>query len=312
MKHLLLSLVQKNTFKLVSFLLAFVLVIPVFLSAQTDSSKNIQKDAADEKEMLSPSLNLIVVQKGDNSIELKANLQTKVNKVIYKLPLLKIHFCQIVGTEEKELGFIITDRSGKAVFTCKPNTTFADVDGKIRFKAIFNGNKSIDPTDIEVTIKRAHLELVAAKEDSLNMVHLKLLDVGTGKEIPISKTDIGIFVKRLFTNLKIAEATTDDNGDASVEVSNKLPGNGKGELILIAQLNENEEYGNLETIATVNWGIPISDKIQDSPRALWSAHPPVWMMITFIILMTIVWGHYVVIIYELFRLRKEEPHPIQS
>jgi hypothetical protein len=32
-----------------------------------------------------------------------------------------------------------------------------------------------------------------------------------------------------------------------------------------------------------------------------------WMLITFIILMTAVWGHYIVIVYELFRLRKEQP-----
>jgi heme/copper-type cytochrome/quinol oxidase subunit 2 len=55
-------------------------------------------------------------------------------------------------------------------------------------------------------------------------------------------------------------------------------------------------------------GKPVSDKDQVAPRALWSAHPPLWMMITFIVLMVTVWGHYVVIVYELFRLRKEEPH----
>jgi len=32
------------------------------------------------------------------------------------------------------------------------------------------------------------------------------------------------------------------------------------------------------------------------------------MLVTFIILMGTVWGHYVVIVVQLFRLRKEEPH----
>jgi len=35
----------------------------------------------------------------------------------------------------------------------------------------------------------------------------------------------------------------------------------------------------------------------------------VWMMVTFVILMGAVWGHYLVIIIQLIRLRKEEPEP---
>lgn len=312
MKHLLISIVQKNQLKLFVFLLALALATPIIINAQKDSSQNVEKVASEEKEMLSPSLELIVVQKGDNSIDLKATIQTKIKKVIYKLPLLKIHFYQITGTEEKELGFVITDRIGKAVFTCKPNSITTNAEGTINFKAVFTGIKSIDPTDVEVTIKRARLELIAAKEDSLNMVHLKLLDVGSGKEIPIAKTDLGIFVKRLFKPMKIADATTDESGEATVEISNKLPGNAKGDIILMALLSENEIYGNLETSTTIKWGTPVSDVLQISPRALWSAHPPMWMMITFAVLMTVVWGHYIVIIFELFRLRKEEPHPIKS
>jgi hypothetical protein len=31
------------------------------------------------------------------------------------------------------------------------------------------------------------------------------------------------------------------------------------------------------------------------------------MLITFIVLMVAVWGHYIIIVYELIRLRKEQP-----
>jgi hypothetical protein len=76
----------------------------------------------------------------------------------------------------------------------------------------------------------------------------------------------------------------------------------------MAKLDENEMYGNLEASVVQKWGIPVSDKIQDQPRALWSSHPPLWMLITFFILMAVVWGHYIVIVYQLIKLRKEEPH----
>jgi hypothetical protein len=76
----------------------------------------------------------------------------------------------------------------------------------------------------------------------------------------------------------------------------------------VAKLDENEVYGNLETTAVAPWGTAVSDKVSSLPRALWSPHPPIWMVVTFVILMSVVWGHYIVIVVQLFRLRKEEPH----
>ena len=91
----------------------------------------------------------------------------------------------------------------------------------------------------------------------------------------------------------------------SIDLAKDLPGDEKGNLYLLARLEENEVYGNLETATVQQWGKPIPTDLQTPPRALWSTSPPLWMLITFIILMVAVWGHYIVIVYELFRLRKE-------
>jgi hypothetical protein len=166
----------------------------------------------------------------------------------------------------------------------------------------------MDPVDGEVTIKRARLEITPVKGDSLSTVQVKLIDMGTGTETPVPETVVGVFVHRMFNPLKLGEGTTDENGEASVEIANNLPGDANGNITLMAKLDENEMYGNLEASVVQKWGIPVSDKIQDQPRALWSSHPPLWMLITFFILMAVVWGHYIVIVYQLIKLRKEEPH----
>ncbi|MEO6255110.1 MAG: hypothetical protein ABIO79_17510 [Ferruginibacter sp.] len=283
-------------------------MIPVELFAQTDSTNKTEPLVAEETSLISPSIDFISIQKGDNSIDLKAALKAKVKGTFYKFPLLKITFMQLTDTVEKELGFVITDRIGSAVFNCKANSVTTDKEGKLHFKAVFAGNKSMDPADAELTIKRARLEITPVKGDSLLTTNVKLVDVGTGKEIPVKDIVLGIFVQRSFFPLKIGEGTTGENGEASVEISNNLPGDAKGMITLLAKLDESELYGNLEASTTAKWGIPVSDILQEAPRSLWSAHPPVWMMVTFAVLMIIVWGHYIVIVYELFRLRKEEPH----
>ncbi|MBI5858225.1 MAG: hypothetical protein HZB42_11340 [Sphingobacteriales bacterium] len=292
------------------FVVLFItLLIPGYLFAQADSTQKQEPATEQESSLISPSLEFVSVQKTDNTIDLKVALKAKFKGSSIKLPLLKTSFLLITDTAEKELGFVITNSEGKAVLNVKADVLTADKEGKLHFKAVFAGNKAMEATEQEVTIKRARLEITPVKEDSLLIVQVKLIDVGTGTETPVPETVVGIFVHRSFNPLKIGEGSTDENGEATIEVPNKLPGDAKGNITLIAKLDENELYGNLEAGVVQQWGVPVSDKSQELPRALWSPHAPLWMMITFIILICTVWGHYLVIIIQLFRLRREEPEP---
>jgi len=294
-------------------------LLPAKLFGQSDTTQAPAADTAtvaaeepakeEEPSMLSPTVEFKAVQKSDNSIDLKAGLKAKVKNWPVNLYKMKVTFFQVVNDEDQELGFAITDNSGKAVFNVKGDSLKTNTDGKVQFKMVFAGNKMMESAEEVIAFKRARLEITPVKEDSLLTVQVKLVEVGTGAEIPIPEAVVGIFVKRLFLPLKVGEGTTDENGEASVEFPANLPGDAKGNLTLIAKLDENETYGNLEASVVQQWGTSVSNKIEDQPRALWSSNPPMWMLITFIILMVAVWGHYIVIIYELFRLRKEQPHP---
>lgn len=299
------------------------LLVPSALKAQTDTNTQAAADTAavpvteepaaeepaEEESLISPSIEFLGVQKADNSIDLKVGLKAKVKGQFMNLYKMKVSFFQVMGEEERALGFAITDGRGKAVFNVKADSSLkADAEGKVHFKAVFAGNKAMESAEELTEFKRARLEITPVKEDSLLSVQVKLVDIGTGEEIPVPETLIGIFVKRHFNPLKVGEGTTDENGEALVEFPLGLPGDSAGNLTLIAKLDENEVFGNLEaSVVAPKWGVPVSNKIEDQPRALWSSHPPLWMLITFVVLMLVVWGHYVVIVYELFRLKKEQP-----
>ncbi len=314
MKQVLSITLLKKSFQLlpVSVALFVTLLIPGLLTAQTDSTQKKELKATEEASLIAPAVDFVSVQKSDKTIDLKVALKAKVKGVFIKLPLLKVTFIQISGDNEKELGFVITNEQGKALLNVKADSFVTNKEGKLQFKAVFAGNKQMDPADGEVTIKRAWLEIVPVKEDSLLTVKAKLIIPGAETDSSVKDIAIGIYVKRLFNPLKVGEGTTDGNGEASVEIPAQLPGDDKGNINLLARIDENELFGNLEATVTQKWGVPVSDKLNQLPRALWGTHPPVWMLVTFIILMTVVWGHYIVIIYELFRLRKEEPHELQN
>ncbi|MBN8673754.1 MAG: hypothetical protein J0L56_06445 [Chitinophagales bacterium] len=283
--------------------------------AQADSAAQqpaAEAPAADEEELISPSVELISIQKADKSVDLKISVKAKIEKKMRKMYGLKVNVFQVTDSAEQELGSVITDRNGLAVFSVKPEQVVMNAEGMLHFKAVLGPVKKMESTEGEVTVKRALLTITPIKEDSLYSVQVKLVDLATGEETPVPEAALGVFVKRSFNPLKIGEITTDENGEGSAEIANDLPGDAKGNITLLARLDENETYGNLEAAVVQQWGVPVSDKIEDQPRALWSSHPPLWMLITFIILMLAVWGHYVVIVYELFRLRKEQPHATNS
>lgn len=280
--------------------LALLLCIPATMFAQADSTFKEEGPS-----LISPSLDLVTVQKSDNTIDLKATIKTKIKGTFYKLSLLKITFLQTADTAEKNLGFVITNDQGKAMLTVKADDLIKSKDGTLAFKASYAGNKQMEAADAEVSIKRAWLEINPVKEDSLFTVKAKL--VSTGADSSVKDVTIGIYVKRSFNPLKIGEGTTDESGEVSVEIPGGLPGDEKGNITLLAKLDENETFGNLEAGSVQKWGTPLTIKNTEQTRALWSSHPPLWMLVTFIILMGIVWGHYLVIIIQLVRLRKEEP-----
>jgi hypothetical protein len=49
----------------------------------------------------------------------------------------------------------------------------------------------------------------------------------------------------MFSALKLGEGKTDEAGEALIEIPNNLPGDAKGNISLLARLDENEVYGNL-------------------------------------------------------------------
>ena len=287
--------------------LALMISAPTKLMAQTDSSAI---EEVKETTTYTPLIAFISVQKSDNSVDLKATVQAKISGTLSKLPGLKIEFSVGSDSTIKKLGEVITDSRGVAIFNCKPEELTTDKEGKLILKASFAGKDSIESAEEVVSVKRARLEITPVKEDSLLSVKVKLIDLSTGTETPVAETDLGVFVKRMYSALKLGEGKTDEAGEALIQIPNNLPGDAHGNITLLAKLDENEVYGNLEAAVTQPWGTPVSDELKALPRALWSTLPPLWMPITFLILMTAVWGHYIVIIFELFRLRKEEPKTV--
>jgi len=93
-----------------------------------------------------------------------------------------------------------------------------------------------------------------------------------------------VAVKRLGGDLVVSEEetyTTDSLGMIEAEFGrDSLPGDEKGNLILVAKIDENEELGNLAVEKTVPWGIAMKTTNDFDQRSLWATgnKAPVWLL----------------------------------
>ncbi|MFM2138144.1 MAG: hypothetical protein RJA57_451 [Bacteroidota bacterium] len=290
--------------KRLTVLLPLIVVIAISFLSNGALAQN-EPTSAEIPEKITPTLSVTMVQRGDGSIDLRAGLTARANKQVMNLYRMKLTFYRTGADPEVLLGTAITRSNGKALLNVKADSLLTDEEGNLTVKAVFSGNNLFEGTEESITARRARITLEAVKADSIMTLNLRVTGRSGAAEVPVAETMAGIYVKRLFGMQKLGEVTTDENGEGSLDIPQGLPGDPKGTITLVARIDENDPYGNLEEAVVRTWGIPVSDQLQDQPRALWSSHPPLWMLITFIVLMAAVWGHYLVILYELFRLRKE-------
>lgn len=268
------------------------------LFSQEQQKEEIKKTAA--------RMRLTGTQVNGDSILLQTAIKTRRESGLQNVPFEWVQFVMIADTATKPIGKALTDDKGVASLMVGVNQLQAGEDSLWMFTSSFNGNDSINSGEAELSIRQAGMVLADEEQDSVYVLTVRLFN--PADESPLAETYVKFFVQRHFSNLEIGEGTTDENGEASIEVARNLPGDVKGNLVLIAKAEDLEEYGNVSAVIVKPWGIAPSEEDEKKTRELWSRSPPMWMIVTFIILMSVVWGHYIVIIYNLVKIKNTKIH----
>ncbi|NJN41350.1 MAG: hypothetical protein HC811_03025 [Flammeovirgaceae bacterium] len=140
--------------------------------------------------------------------------------------------------------------------------------------------------------------------DSLYIAAIQVMKWNTDmSEEPVPDIDILFYVPRLFSLLPVGEAYTNKQGSDEFEFPMDLPGQ-NGELTIVSRIEDHDDFGTIEVSNETNWGVPIANGNSKLPRALWSPDAPMWMLISFFILMAGVWGHYLYVVINMFQIQK--------
>jgi hypothetical protein len=248
----------------------------------------------------------------DDSIQLKSVVSVKHEEGSTNLANAPVVF-YAVGTEgDIKIGEAKTDFHGEATIKITSKNSYPRNEQQmLSLKAVYEGNGKYEASESEFGLKPAKLKVSFYEEDSVRYVKVEGTQLNAdGTETSIGAVDLTVGVPKLFSVLKIAEITLDSTGVGTAEFPGDIIGDSLGNLTVIASIEENEIFGNVKGSADNTWGLQKHLISPDRPsRELWTPIAPLWMIITLIIMLLGVWGHYVYAVVQLVMINKSSKLP---
>ena len=153
--------------------------------------------------------------------------------------------------------------------------------------------------------KEAKFTLTFAEKDSLKICTATVVS----DTAPAKGVDVHFYVKRFFSLLPFSKTvSTNDKGIAEVNFPyTDLPGDSAGNITVIAKIEDDDNYGTIETHADVKWGVPtVNEDGNWNERSLSASRmkAPMFLIISSLLIITVVWGTIVYVVVQIFRIKK--------
>ena len=239
----------------------------------------------------------------DSSQCLTATLRAKVEGKFLPLPGMEIGFKYKQEGIAKLIGTTVTNDKGIASVPIPDDILTSGGDkGIYSFEASFNGKDKYPQISATTSMKPLKMEMSFFQQETEKVANVKAYELNANNEwIPVENLDIQFYVPRTFSLLNVGKGSF-VGGLTSLEFPTTLPGNHLGYLTLLAKVEDNEIYGNVEVSGTINWGKPLPP-VKTVKRGLGDTDAPLWMVYTLIVLLSLVWFHYMYVIFTVFRIR---------
>ncbi len=209
------------------------------------------------------------------------------------------------------LGNVATDEDGNGMLPLQGRFYQAiDTLNVYNFIAVLKDDRNYRDAKRELAITDVFLKVDYIDQDTLKLIQATVIKKpSVGTEIKLKDVGVKFQVDRLFHPLTIGDefADTDEDGKIITEFPLDLPGKGSnGQVIISVLIEDHDEFGNVKVSETLNWGLPTPSGNGEFPRTLWTPNAPLWMIITFVIMMLGVWVHFGWIVYNMIMISKEK------
>jgi hypothetical protein len=215
-----------------------------------------------------------------------------------------VHFYLVNDTSSVELGKIKTDDYGEARFILDENLNLTkDSLGVLTFEVEYEGNKENKGHKRKASVKQANLEVSFFQKDTIKYIEVNANELVLDEQyIPIEDLEILFYIKGTFSLLNFAKEKTDENGNVKIEFPVYMPGDTAGVITIVVKVEENDDYGTIDSRGDINWAVAVPFA-KEKQRGLGDTDAPLWMVYTLITLLSIVWFHYMYVIYLIVKIR---------
>jgi len=259
----------------------FLLIVAIFFSTANNSiaQKNVKP-----KKKAKTYLTFEYYKKTDGSKLLFAKLKTKINKKFVPVVSAVISFTIETDSSTINLKNINTNQEGIAKYYIPKGTKLpTNNEGYTTFKVTYHGNDFYKPKKKKLNLKDIFFHVDFEIFDSIKTINVYADDFVKESESGINKLKIGVFVQRMFSQLKVAEGIL-KNGKCSIEFPTDLPGDSIGNLIVFTKIEDDDDYGNVENIQTIKWGIPVTEKESFKSSFSGGSYIAFWIISLFVVL----------------------------
>ena len=263
---------------------------------------------AQEKEALRIYLDIQCFQK-EAEKDLRATVRARIgeNKKILPVPDIPVDFYNVTDSSEVLLGTVSTDENGEAIYNIKGGMDLSlNPENSYSFVASFKGNEDFKKATSEVTIKEANIEIGFEEIDSTKVISAMAYEINpvNTERILLDGVNLSFYVPGSFSLYKIGEEELSE-GKCTIDFPVTIPGDSLGNLMIIAKIEESDEYGNVEASAIKNWGLVREPVIPEPSRGLGDTDAPLWMVYTLIVLLSAVWIHYLYVFVVIYLIKKD-------
>jgi hypothetical protein len=283
------------------------LIIILFFLFGTSIDTNAQ-DSAASKTQLSLSYFLPV----NNVPYLEVSTKRKVGRKFEPVKDISVNIYFNEAAATNLLGKVITGVSGKGRIGFPPSfKNVWDSLNEFKFIALSDSPQGKEPLNGDITVKKAILTIDTTSEDGARTVTAQLKKKNGNDWIPVKDIEMKLGIKRMLGNLSVGDKemyTSDSSGISSAEFTrDSMPGDQKGNIILEAEVDDNDTYGNLATEKTVAWGTSVKPpKNFFDQRTLWSTRfkTPIWLLFVAYSIVIGVWGTIIYIVFQIAKIKR--------
>ena len=291
---------RKNKNKIIVVALALLMAGPVPVFAQ-DSTKS---------ELV---MTVSYFMNNNKLVYLAVNTKTKIEKKFQPVQGMVVNLYLDSDSAANLVGKVTTNEKGLAKAIIPPALKNVwDSAASHAFIGVSEATKQFDATRAEAAITKTKITIDTATDAETRSITVTVSALQDGEWVPAKDVEMKVGVARSGGSILSAgdeeTYTTDSTGTVTAEFKrDSLPGDQKGNIILAAKVEDNDQYGNLFVEKAAPWGVATKPETNFfDQRTLWTTRfrTPFWLLFMAYSIMIGVWGTMIYLVWQIVRIKK--------